>query len=236
MEVASRLGIKAEDSEALQLLVELARTTDTGSDLVGLVQARKRAAGADGEEVDAVAWVGGGTSATATPAPTKFTTPAGVAARAAATAANDAHASAVSELEKTTKEAELDFGPGGAFYPLKGKCFDLKVNQYSYEACPFAGSQQDSTSLGRWEGWGSPPNYKVLSFVNGQTCWHGPARVLKLALECGVTDALLSVEETEKCVYEGRFATPAACDPHAAQALKQELAGEPAESKRGEEL
>jgi len=51
-------------------------------------------------------------------------------------------------------------------------------------------------------------------------CWNGPARSIALKFECGGTDALLSVDEPNKCAYEARVTTPAACDGRAARELQ----------------
>jgi len=68
-----------------------------------------------------------------------------------------------------------------------------------------------------------------MSFTGGQTCWNGPARSLKLLFECGDADALLSVDEPEKCTYTARFSTPAACDSSLSQEMKLDLDGEATE-------
>jgi protein kinase C substrate 80K-H len=62
-----------------------------------------------------------------------------------------------------------------------------------------------------------------MKFTGGARCWNGPDRSLTLKFECGATDALLSIDEPEKCAYAGRFATPAACDGRAARELRLEL-------------
>jgi hypothetical protein len=54
-------------------------------------------------------------------------------------------------------------------------------------------------------------------------CWNGPDRSLTLQLECGTTEAVLSMDEPEKCAYAARFTTPAACEARHAQALRLEL-------------
>jgi hypothetical protein len=48
---------------------------------------------------------------------------------------------------------------------------------------------------------------------------------MTVTFECGSANALLGIDEPEKCTYTGRFATPAACDAKHAQALKLELEG-----------
>ena len=61
--------------------------------------------------------------------------------------------------------------------------------------------------------------------AGGLRCWNGPDRSMTVNFECGSADALLAVDEPEKCAYAARFATPAACEARHAEALKLELAG-----------
>jgi hypothetical protein len=46
---------------------------------------------------------------------------------------------------------------------------------------------------------------------------------MTVTFECGSTDAILAVDEPDKCAYTARFATPAACDGTSAQELRLEL-------------
>ena len=75
------------------------------------------------------------------------------------------------------------------------RCFEANVDKYVYEVCPFkSAAQKDggmSTSLGLWKGFES--NYKILSFQNGQQCWNGPSRSLRVSHSCNLKQAL-SVE------------------------------------------
>jgi protein kinase C substrate 80K-H len=64
-----------------------------------------------------------------------------------------------------------------------------------------------------------------MQFSGGQTCWNGPARSLKLNFECGDVNAILSMDEPEKCTYAGRFSTPAVCDAAASAKLRQDAGG-----------
>jgi protein kinase C substrate 80K-H len=147
------------------------------------------------------------------------------------------------EVKTLDEEAGMDFGGEGAFRKLKGQCFDLRVNQYTYTACPFGRASQDSTTLGNFGGWeevaaaAGGGTEKVMKFTGGTRCWNGPDRSLTLHFECGFRDALLSVDEPEKCAYRGRFATPAACDGKFARELQMELeAGEGGAGSSRDEL
>ena len=46
---------------------------------------------------------------------------------------------------------------------------------------------------------------------NGQKCWNGPYRSLKLKLVCGSEVEIRNLVEPSMCVYEGELATPAVC-------------------------
>jgi protein kinase C substrate 80K-H len=66
-------------------------------------------------------------------------------------------------------------------------------------------------------------NYSQMQFSGGSTCWNGPSRSMKLLFECGDQDALLTVDEPEKCTYTARFSTPAVCHAETANKLRAEL-------------
>jgi hypothetical protein len=81
-------------------------------------------------------------------APEEYKSDAGNKARGALAEAKSAESRFQNELKNLQDEDAMDFGANGVFYGLKGKCYDLKVNQYTYQACPFSNAKQDSTSLG----------------------------------------------------------------------------------------
>jgi len=190
---------------------------------------------------DAGAGAGAGDAAAAaaaepTPAPTPPpTTPEGDAARAALAAALADETRAAEEAKGLREEDGTDFGPDGAFFPLKGKCFDLRDAQYGYSVCPFGRASQDGTHLGTFSGWragggagagAGAASHGAMLFKDGAACWGGPARSLALLFSCGTKDELVSVGEPEKCTYEAAFKTPAACDAAAAAELKLSLEDE----------
>ncbi len=152
-----------------------------------------------------------------------FKSPEGNAARDALTAAKAEERSAESLLTAVETDAKTDFGPDGAFWPLKGTTLEVKVNQYTYKVEPFGDTKQDFTSLGVFSGWAEGRVGSVMKFTEGARCWNGPARSLTITWECGESNALLTVQEDEKCVYSGRATSPAACDGKLAQELKLEL-------------
>lgn len=161
-------------------------------------------------------------------ASTPYKSPAGDQAREKLIALRGEINKVEQDLRQAKEEGEKDFGPDNAFYPLRDKCYDLKVNQYTYHVCPFGTAKQDYTSLGTYEGWEKNPDtgavdYTSMLFKNGQYCWNGPARSLRLKFICGTTDAVLSFDEPEKCTYAAFFSTPAVCDATHARELRLEL-------------
>lgn len=147
----------------------------------------------------------------------------------ARTKASDAR-STLNELEREQRnlQQKLDgsYGESDVFVALVDRCFEAKVDKYSYEVCPFDKASQkeghSSTSLGSWSG--LEENFTKMCFTNGQACWQGPARSMTVTLRCGQTERLAKVEEPSRCEYTAELETPAACTPAAAEMLKKELA------------
>lgn len=122
-------------------------------------------------------------------------------------------------------------GPGGvdaatsaqAYAALAGRCFNATIEPYVYSMCPFGAAKQDpgGVSLGHNKGLGDTlqAGQPVLLFEGGAGCWNGPARSLRVELACGAKDALSRVEEPNRCAYEARFETPAACSAAEAEKL-----------------
>ncbi|KAJ3362618.1 hypothetical protein GGF32_005858 [Allomyces javanicus] len=120
------------------------------------------------------------------------------------------------ETKKSDLRAQLDtdVGPEPAYGALVGQCFTMTTAEYTYELCPFRHAEQrnsagyGATRLGTWGKWTDDGQW---SLTNGQYCWNGPDRSVKVALECGVDDALVEIAEPNKCEYTMRFTTPVAC-------------------------
>ena len=155
------------------------------------------------------------------------------AAREALEAAKNDFTSKTSQLEEEEKDLQKDYGPGGIFRALKGKCVSSDVGEYEYELCWMDKTMQkskkghgntnmgnfvridreiadeeervDGKSLGKGE-------RLVLRYENGQGCWNGPNRRTDVWLACAETDELWKVSESEKCVYRMEIGTPAACE------------------------
>eukprot|EP01111_Echinosteliopsis_oligospora_P003881 TRINITY_DN1608_c0_g1_i1.p1 TRINITY_DN1608_c0_g1~~TRINITY_DN1608_c0_g1_i1.p1 ORF type:complete len:479 (-),score=155.53 TRINITY_DN1608_c0_g1_i1:23-1459(-) len=116
-------------------------------------------------------------------------------------------------IRKTEELLATDFGKNNEFFPLHGQCFDLTAREYTYTVCPFDNAKQAHTSLGKFEKW--EPAYTTMVFSNGQQCWGGPKRSIKVNFICGAKNEMISVEEPSKCEYTAKMKTPCVChDDH----------------------
>jgi len=123
--------------------------------------------------------------------------------------AKEQHDAAERQMKQLKKVDELDFGPDQEYYALNGQCYTF-TEKYNYKLCPFDKSEQDGTSLGRWEGWVGD-KYSMMKYSKGQGCWNGPARSTTVEVVCGTENELISASEPAKCEYHYTFKTPAAC-------------------------
>ena len=114
------------------------------------------------------------------------------------------------------------------FEPLSHECFTFTPGgEWSYELCPYKDAKQKgkdggSTSIGSWDGF--EEGHSVMSFTNGQSCWNGPMRSVRVSLSCAAEHRILAVDEPEVCKYTMRFETPAACTAEHATEAQRELA------------
>lgn len=140
-------------------------------------------------------------------------------ARAEYDRANNLYQNADREVEGLQKSLETDYGGEQEFASLANQCFDLNDHEYTYKMCAFDYCSQrplsggSETRLGNWEGWSAGKGYAQMSYQGGVQCWNGPARSTMVDLRCGLTNALISVNEPAKCEYHYVFETPAACQP-----------------------
>jgi len=136
---------------------------------------------------------------------------------------------ATNELNDLRSIETSDFGQDGEWFHYKDKavCLDLRIAQYNYKACPFGRAEQDGTLLGSFTGWKKNENgsfdHSRMLFENGAHCWNGPSRSLEVHFSCGSADALVSVDEPNKCVYVAEATSPAACDGRSSNELNLEL-------------
>ncbi|KAG7538149.1 Glucosidase II beta subunit N-terminal [Arabidopsis suecica] len=130
--------------------------------------------------------------------------------------------SRISSLEKKLKQ---DFGPEKEFYSFHGRCFDSKQGKYTYKVCAYKEATQEEgyskTRLGEWDKFEN--SYQFMSYTNGDKCWNGPDRSLKVKLRCGLKNELMDVDEPSRCEYAAILSTPARCLEDKLKELQQKL-------------
>ncbi|KAK9273448.1 hypothetical protein L1049_018258 [Liquidambar formosana] len=118
-----------------------------------------------------------------------------------------------SRISSLTQKLKHDFGPEKEFYSFYDRCFESKQNKYVYKVCPFKQASQveghSTTRLGRWEKF--EDSYRVMLFLNGDKCWNGPDRSLKVKLRCGLKNEVTDIDEPSRCEYIALLSTPALC-------------------------
>lgn len=130
-----------------------------------------------------------------------------------------------SRISSLTQKQKLDFGPAKEFYSFYDRCFESKQNKYIYKVCPYKQASQEeghsTTRLGRWDKF--EDSYKIMVFSNGDHCWNGPDRSLKVKLKCGLTNEITDVDEPSRCEYVALLATPALCQEEKLKELQHKL-------------
>lgn len=123
------------------------------------------------------------------------------------------------EIRQIEESSSKDYGIEEEFQALQGQCFDYSDREYTYRLCPFDnGSQRpkhggSETRLGSWGSWSGPTEdkYSQMHYDKGVQCWNGPQRTLQVHLLCGMENEVIAVSEPNRCEYEFKFTTPAAC-------------------------
>ncbi|XP_031389164.1 glucosidase 2 subunit beta-like isoform X2 [Punica granatum] len=130
-----------------------------------------------------------------------------------------------SRISTLSEKLNNDFGPEKEFYSFYGRCFESKQNKYTYKVCPFKEATQEEgyskTRLGEWDKFEN--SYKVMIFANGDKCWNGPDRSLKVKLRCGLTNEVTDVDEPSRCEYVALLSTPALCLEEKLKELQHKL-------------
>ncbi|XP_008221020.1 PREDICTED: glucosidase 2 subunit beta [Prunus mume] len=130
-----------------------------------------------------------------------------------------------SRISSLTQKLKHDFGPNKEFYSFYDRCFESKQNKYVYKLCPYKQASQveghSTTRLGSWEKF--EDSYKVMVFANGDKCWNGPDRSLKVRLKCGLKNEVADVDEPSRCEYVALLSTPALCLEEKLKELQHKL-------------
>ncbi|XVE62613.1 hypothetical protein DITRI_Ditri06bG0132000 [Diplodiscus trichospermus] len=130
-----------------------------------------------------------------------------------------------SRISSLTEKFKYDFGTEKEFYLFYDRCFESKQDKYVYKVCPFKDATQQEgsseTRLGNWEKFGN--SYKMILFSNGDGCWNGPDRSLKVKLRCGLKTELTGVDEPSRCEYVALMYTPVFCREEKLKELRQKL-------------
>ncbi|KAA1473358.1 hypothetical protein DENSPDRAFT_881980 [Dentipellis sp. KUC8613] len=128
--------------------------------------------------------------------------------------------SLLDDLFNTTK-----YGKEGEWVDQRYSRLTKDIGDHTYEVFLFHEVTQMSNnggemlSLGKFSSWNPAPNvtegsseyYKEQLYTNGTQCWNGVHRSVQLKFECGLENAILSVEEPEECKYLFTGTSPAVC-------------------------
>lgn len=129
------------------------------------------------------------------------------------------------EKSKLEQKIAAEYGASDVYLPLSESCLETTVDKYQYQVCPFGDAYQiengRKTKLGSWNGFEG--NDTVMNFANGDTCWQGPPRSIKVKLACGATDTFDSVVEPSRCTYLASIKTPAFCSGGFIETLQKEI-------------
>ncbi|KAG5023631.1 Glucosidase 2 subunit beta [Glycine max] len=142
-----------------------------------------------------------------------------------------------SRISSLKQKLKHDFGPAKEFYSFYDHCFEGKENKlryisvpvyfllYTYKVCPYKQASQEegysNTRLGSWDKF--EDSYRVMVFSNGDKCWNGPDRSLKVKLRCGLKNEITDVDEPSRCEYVAVLSTPALCQEERLKELQHKL-------------
>jgi len=141
--------------------------------------------------------------------------------------ARESYVERAKDLKQTSRWSSTDGGPDNVFLAeADNGCLKLDDGDYIYEVCLWdtvkqKGKNGRAFDLGRGGKWNSMLwedgktqriDYSMLIMGDGEYCPPANApRRAELLFECAVSSAVLSVQETQVCVYTFRLQTPAAC-------------------------
>ncbi|KAA1477318.1 hypothetical protein DENSPDRAFT_854288 [Dentipellis sp. KUC8613] len=127
------------------------------------------------------------------------------------------------------------YGKEGEWWDQQYIPLTKDAGDYTYQVVLFRGAARMSKNgderldLGTFASWNSDTNvtegsseyYKEQMYTNGTQCWNGVRRSVRFKIECGLENAILTVEEPEECKYLFTGTSPAVCF-----ALEEDEAGE----------
>ncbi|MBA0577410.1 hypothetical protein Golob_000090, partial [Gossypium lobatum] len=136
-----------------------------------------------------------------------------------------------SRISKLKEKLKHDFGPEKEFYAFYGHCFETNQNKLRTSHCSsfvllslslkyrlpnisicFAFNNLDfwlQFSTRNWDKF--EDSYRMMVFSNGENCWNGPDRSMKVKLRCGLKNEITDVDEPSRCEYVAVLSTPAVC-------------------------
>ncbi|KAK6513813.1 hypothetical protein TWF506_008246 [Arthrobotrys conoides] len=141
------------------------------------------------------------------------------------------------ELTNLENDLTKDYGPQSVFRSLKDVCTEATSGEYTYSFCHLGRATQknrdgSSTYLGDWTGFDRryddeiEQEVTVIKYERGLKCWNGPERSAYVYLRCSAEETILSVAETEKCVYKYVATSPAVCGDIATEGQESIVMGE----------
>eukprot|EP00188_Purpureofilum_apyrenoidigerum_P001273 Plantae.Rhodophyta-Purpureofilum_apyrenoidigerum.ctg16845.p1 GENE.Plantae.Rhodophyta-Purpureofilum_apyrenoidigerum.ctg16845~~Plantae.Rhodophyta-Purpureofilum_apyrenoidigerum.ctg16845.p1 ORF type:complete len:439 (+),score=103.86 Plantae.Rhodophyta-Purpureofilum_apyrenoidigerum.ctg16845:154-1470(+) len=109
-----------------------------------------------------------------------------------------------------------------AMRTLAKDCVDAKFGPYTYVFCAYWDIRQfqrgrQLANMGRWSRWEDGEQV----YENGSQCYDGPKRSTRVTLTCGDDTKILEVNEPEKCEFQMKIMTPAACKHDELQKVEQ---------------
>ncbi|KAJ8902678.1 hypothetical protein NDN08_005998 [Rhodosorus marinus] len=115
------------------------------------------------------------------------------------------------KLQKTLFEEPEEETTDG-LVGMSAECYQFNDKVYLYEVCPFTSIKQFESGsfvgyLGKWDRWENG----IQLYSDGMTCLQGSIAQSSIKLSCGLSNSIVSVQETVKCVWEFSMTTPAAC-------------------------
>mmetsp|Transcript_59464 Transcript_59464/g.192285 ORF Transcript_59464/g.192285 Transcript_59464/m.192285 type:complete len:149 (-) Transcript_59464:52-498(-) len=102
-------------------------------------------------------------------------------------------------------------------------CVNTTIGQDLYSVCFFGSARQGSVNLGSYDRWDAE-DPAVMLFSQGQRCWDGPARSLRLRVVCGSEPVLLNLGEPSRCSYEATATHWSICSESDVESARGRLA------------